>query len=76
MSTIIRKALDIFIPEQYNGNYLLPTTIVGITLEKTAVIATIIKLSGTTITIESHTSLVLSHTITHKLSLPMMPFDV
>lgn len=52
MSTIIRKTLDIFIPEQYNGNYLLPTTIVGITLEKTTVVATIIKLSGTVITIE------------------------
>lgn len=52
MSTMIRKALDIFIPEQHNGNYFLTTTMVGITLEKNAVIATLIKLSGTSITIE------------------------
>lgn len=46
------KFLEVVIPEEVNGYYVLPTTLVGVTIKQEVINATIIFLKGSTISIE------------------------
>lgn len=49
---MIRNLFTLFAPEQLQGNYLIPTTVVSITIEHNKIIATVILLKGTTVTVQ------------------------
>ena len=49
---MIRQLVDIFVPEHSKGNYLLPTTVLGITIEQDTVVGTVLNLNKTAITVQ------------------------
>ncbi len=49
---MIRQIIDIFVPEHSGKNYILPTRVLGITLEQNAVIGTVVLLNNTNVTIK------------------------
>ncbi|NBP15133.1 hypothetical protein EBU95_12155 [bacterium] len=49
---MIRNLLTLFAPEQLEGNYLIPTTVVSIVIEHNKLVATVVLLKGTQVTIQ------------------------
>lgn len=49
---MIRQLLDIFVPEQLNGNYILSTTTLSVIIEQDAVIGTVVALNNRSITVK------------------------
>jgi Tfp pilus assembly PilM family ATPase len=49
---MIRKLIDIFIPEQLNGNYFLPTTHLALQIKEETITGTVVTLDGKKITIK------------------------
>jgi len=49
---MIRNLLTLFAPEQLQGNYLIPTTVVSIVIEHNKLVATVVLLKGTQVFIQ------------------------
>lgn len=49
---MIKPLAEIFIPEQYGGYYTLPTTVLGVTIEKEMIVGTVVRCVGKEISVQ------------------------